>query len=70
MPDATPPFIATIGYVRSLKIGHLTVWCYGKREGGWTCQLLVLHNHGFRIIADGALEGTPIMFRLFWVDTN
>jgi hypothetical protein len=28
------PFIATIDYVRSLKIGHLTVWCYGPSVDG------------------------------------
>jgi hypothetical protein len=32
-----PPFFATIGYVRGLKIGHLDIWCEGKREGGWPC---------------------------------
>jgi hypothetical protein len=40
MPGSSPDttFIATIGYVRGMKIGHLTVWCYGKREGGLTCH--------------------------------
>src|ERR1700755_2664052 len=31
-------FIATIDYVRGLKIGHLCVWYEGKREGGWPCH--------------------------------
>lgn len=38
--NETAPFIATIGYVRSLKIGSLDVYCDGKREGGWPC-----HHH-------------------------
>jgi hypothetical protein len=49
MPGPTPPFTPTIGYVRSLKIGHLTVWCQGKREGGWPCH----HNSTMSI------EGLP-----------
>jgi hypothetical protein len=47
-PDATP-FIATIGYVRGLKVGHLCIWCEGKREGGWPCH----HNSTMSI------EGLP-----------
>jgi hypothetical protein len=33
-----PSFVATIGYVRSLKIGKLCAWCRGKGEGGWPCH--------------------------------
>ena len=44
-----PPFIATIGYVRGLKIGRLCIWCEGKREGGWPCH----HNSTMSI------EGLP-----------
>jgi hypothetical protein len=40
-----PLFIATIGYVRSLKIGHLDIWCEGKREGGWPCH----HNSSMNL---------------------
>jgi len=38
MRNATTTWLATIGYVRSLNIGHLSVWCEGKREGGWPCH--------------------------------
>ena len=44
-----PPFFATIGYVRGLKIGHLDIWCEGKREGGWPC------HHNSRM----SIEGLP-----------
>ncbi len=31
-------WVATVGSVRSLKIGSLAVWCVGRREGGYTCN--------------------------------
>jgi hypothetical protein len=36
-PDSAP-FIATIGYVRGLKISRLCICCEGKREGDWPCH--------------------------------
>jgi hypothetical protein len=36
-------WIATVGYVRGLGIGSLSVWCTGRRHGGYTC------NHETRI---------------------
>jgi hypothetical protein len=36
--DSAASFIATIGYVRSLKIDRVAVWCNGKRAGGWQCH--------------------------------
>ena len=33
-----PAFVATVGYVRSLSIGSLSVWCMGKRLGGYPCN--------------------------------
>jgi hypothetical protein len=33
-----PSFVATVGYVRSLNIGSLSVWCEAKREGGFGCN--------------------------------
>ena len=33
-----PSFVATVGYVRSLNIGSLSVWCEGKRAGGYPCN--------------------------------
>jgi hypothetical protein len=44
-----PAFVATVGYVRSLNIGSLSVWCEGKRLGGYRC------DHG----ADVSLAGYP-----------
>jgi len=32
------PFIATVGYVRSQRIGHLIAYCQGKRAGGYWCH--------------------------------
>jgi len=31
-------WIATAGYVRSLRIGSLSITCEGKREGGYGCD--------------------------------
>ena len=31
-------WVATVGYVRSLGIGALSVWCAGRRLGGYTCN--------------------------------
>jgi hypothetical protein len=42
-------WIATVGYVRSLDISSLSVWCQGKRLGGYRC------DH----CADGSLAGYP-----------
>jgi hypothetical protein len=33
-----PLFIATVGYVRSLRIGALAAYCGGRRAGGWLCH--------------------------------
>lgn len=33
-----PTFVATVGYVRSLHIGSLSVYCEGKRAGGFRCN--------------------------------
>ena len=35
------PFVATVGYVRSLGIGSLDAHCKGKRAGAWPC-----HHYG------------------------
>jgi len=32
------PFVATVGYVRSLGIGSVDVFCKGKRTGAWPCH--------------------------------
>jgi hypothetical protein len=32
------PFVATVGYVRSLGIRTLCAYCQGKREGAWPCH--------------------------------
>ncbi len=34
----TPKWIATVGYIRGLKIGTLSVYCEGKRAGGYRCN--------------------------------
>jgi hypothetical protein len=47
--DNAKPFIATIGYVREMKMGKLRIWCEGKREGGWPSH----HNSTMSI------EGLP-----------
>ena len=31
-------FVPTVGYVRSLNIRSLAVYCCGKRAGGWPCH--------------------------------
>lgn len=36
--DGSKPFVATVGYVRSLKISTLQVYCRGRRAGGWLCH--------------------------------
>jgi hypothetical protein len=51
--DATP-FIATIGYVRGLKIGRLCVWCEGKRKGDWPC------HHNTTMSIDSFPDDMPI----------
>jgi hypothetical protein len=31
-------WVATVGYIRGMKIGTLAVWCEGKRLGGYLCN--------------------------------
>jgi hypothetical protein len=49
-----PPFVATVGYVRGLKIGGLCIWCEGKREGDWPC------HHTAEMSIDGFADDMPI----------
>jgi hypothetical protein len=38
MPRFEPTYTPTIGYVRSLGIGHLDIWCEGRNpQSGYRC---------------------------------
>lgn len=48
------PFVLTVAYVRSLRIGSLTAYCQGKPEGAWPCC------HQGRVDLTGMHDGQPL----------
>ena len=54
MRSSPASFIATVGYVRGLKIGRLAVTCEGKRAGGYQC------HHGGSVDLAGLADDLPL----------